>query len=266
MSLEDFSLYFVLGTFFGLAALDVLRPARQFERVRFWRSKGVAFFALYLLVSSLAPLAWDGLLAEYRVFDAISLGLGWQIGLAILAVEIGVYAWHRAMHNVNFLWRWFHQMHHSAERIDIWSSMVFHPLDMIGFTLVGSLGLVWLVGVSAPAAIVANMAIFFLATIQHANIKTPRWLGYFIARPEMHGLHHERGVHRYNYCDLPVIDMLLGTYKNPETWHAPAGFYSGGSSRLFDMLIGRDIDPPKELPAQPSAPASDVVAPSRRAA
>jgi hypothetical protein len=58
----------------------------------------------------------------------------------------------------------------------------------------------------------------------------------------MHGRHHERGVHANNYCDLPVIDRLFGTYDNPRIWAAAAGFYSGGSRRRLDLLLGRDIN------------------------
>ena len=61
-----------------------------------------------------------------------------------------------------------------------------------------------------PSCSSASSAIF-----QHANVRTPRWLGYFVQRPESHSLHHERGVHRDNYSDLPVFDMLFGTFRNP---------------------------------------------------
>jgi sterol desaturase/sphingolipid hydroxylase (fatty acid hydroxylase superfamily) len=70
------------------------------------------------------------------------------------------------------------------------------------------------------------------------------WLGYFISRPEMHAIHHERNAHSGNYCDLPVIDMIFGTYRNPETFEGAAGFYDGASSRVVDMLLGRDASQP----------------------
>lgn len=241
-SLADFSLLAVLGTYFGLAVFDRFWPARRFEGVPYWRLKGGAFFLLYLLITSVMPFIWDGYLGEHRVLDLTGLGLGWQVASALLAVEVGVYFWHRTLHRVPALWRWLHQMHHSSERIDIWSAMYFHPFDMIGFTFVGSLALVWFAGVTPEAALITNTIVFFLATIQHANIKTPHWLGYIVTRPEMHGRHHERGVHANNYSDLPLLDMLFGTYDNPKTWDAPAGFYPGGSSRVLDMLAGRDIN------------------------
>src|SRR3546814_18027252 len=103
------------------------------------------------------------------------------------------------MHATPVLWRWLHQMHHSAERVDIWGAFYFSPLDMIGWALLGSLCLVGGFGLSAEAAIVVSVVVTFLSMFQHANIKTPHWLGYLIIRPESHTLHHQRGVHRPNY-------------------------------------------------------------------
>jgi sterol desaturase/sphingolipid hydroxylase (fatty acid hydroxylase superfamily) len=79
---------------------------------------------------------------------------------------------------------------------------------------------------------------------QHANIKTPRWLGYIVQRPESHCVHHERGVHRFNYSDLPLWDMVFGTFRNPAEWRGEAGFYKGASSRILAMLLGRDVSTP----------------------
>lgn len=78
-------------------------------------------------------------------------------------------------------------------------------------------------------------------TATHANLRTPQWLGYFVARPEMHAAHHERGVHRSNYCDLPLIDMIFGTYNNPKSAPREAGFFDGASDRIGSLLAGRKI-------------------------
>jgi sterol desaturase/sphingolipid hydroxylase (fatty acid hydroxylase superfamily) len=40
----------------------------------------------------------------------------------ILLYELGMYVWHRSMHKNNVLWRVFHQMHHSAERLDTYGA------------------------------------------------------------------------------------------------------------------------------------------------
>lgn len=60
-------------------------------------------------------------------------------------------------------------------------------------------------------------------------------------RPESHSLHHERGVHRHNYSDLPVFDMIFGSFRNPARYAADTGFWHGASSRVADMLLLRDV-------------------------
>jgi len=45
---------------------------------------------------------------------------------------------HDAPHELA-LWRGFHQMHHSAERVDAFGAFYFSPLDIIGFTMLSSL-------------------------------------------------------------------------------------------------------------------------------
>jgi sterol desaturase/sphingolipid hydroxylase (fatty acid hydroxylase superfamily) len=81
---------------------------------------------------------------------------------------------------------------------------------------------------------------------QHSNIHTPVWLGYLVQRPEAHALHHAKGIHAYNYSDISIYDILLGTWKNPKTFEFENGFYHGASSRIMDMLLFRDVAEPKD--------------------
>ena len=158
--------------FAGFAALDLAGRARDYPDVTRWRLKGTAFALLYFALATYAPLFWDGWLGQYRLFAADALPLWQQILGGFLALELGIYAWHRTMHNAPFLWRWFHQMHHSAERVDIWGALYFHPFDTLGFTMVGSLALVVGFGISAEAAIIINLAATFMGLFQHANLPT----------------------------------------------------------------------------------------------
>lgn len=81
----------------------------------------------------------------------------------------------------------------------------------------------------------------FLSVFQHSNIRTPHWLGYIVQRPESHSQHHARGVHAKNYSDLPLFDILFGTFYNPRNFAAEAGFYHGASARITEMLRFRDV-------------------------
>jgi sterol desaturase/sphingolipid hydroxylase (fatty acid hydroxylase superfamily) len=241
--MEDVFLMVIVGSYALLVGIDQFEQARAFPEVRRWRLKGLAFYAMTLGLSLGLPLLWDRWLAPYRLIDATGLGTFGGAAVGLLAYELGSYWWHRSLHRVPFLWRWFHQLHHSAERVDIFGAAYLSPLDVAGFSFVSSLALVLLVGVSGEAALIAGAIATMCSYFQHANLRTPRWLGYLVQRPEMHSIHHERGVHAYNYGNLGISDLLFGTFKNPETWSGRAGFYDGGSRRLRDMLLGREIAP-----------------------
>ena len=238
-----------------LIAWETLAPARPLPAVRGWRLKGLLAFAAYFYVSSYLPLVWDRHLAPYRLVDLEGLGtIGG--GLAgVLVYELGVYGWHRAMHRFDPLWRVFHQMHHSAERVDTYGAFWFSPWDMVGWTALGSLTLV-VVGLTPGAATFMLLGTFFLGTFQHMNVRTPQWLGYVFQRPESHSVHHERGVHYYNFSDLPVFDMLFRTFRNPESFAERQGFYDGASSRVLEMLAFKDVSEPPVAGAAPGASAN----------
>ena len=236
-----------LGLYACLMIWEAVAPARTLPKVRGWIPRAMGVFTLYFFASSYLPMAWDKYLAQYQLFDLSHLGAvqGMLVGLVIY--EVLLYAWHRAMHEKKVLWRSFHQMHHSAERLDTFGAFYLSPMDTIGFTFLGSLALVLLVGLSPQAVTLWFFVTLFFAVFQHANINTPRWLGYFIQRPESHSVHHERGWHRHNYADLPVIDMLFGTFRNPKGYEQENGFYQGASGRILDMLLWRDVSKPKQV-------------------
>jgi sterol desaturase/sphingolipid hydroxylase (fatty acid hydroxylase superfamily) len=233
--------YTCMAIFAALIAWEQLFPARRLARVPYWPLRGLAAFVCYFLLSSYLPLWWDATLVEYRLLDTSTLPVWAQVVAGILLYELFVYWWHRALHSIDALWRIFHQMHHSAERLDTFGAFWFSPTDMAGFTLMSSLALTLVLGVSVDAAVLILYATLFLGIFQHANIRTPLWLGYFVQRPESHSRHHGKGVHRDNYADLPLFDLLFGTFHNPVS-HRDNGFYHGASSRVGAMLLWRDIN------------------------
>jgi sterol desaturase/sphingolipid hydroxylase (fatty acid hydroxylase superfamily) len=221
---------------------EELFPSRLLPAIRFWKIKGITAFIVYFFLSSYLPLFWNEYMQSYQIINMTSLGDYWGAFVALLIYELGVYVWHRSMHKSNLLWRVFHQMHHSAERVDTYGAFFFSPMDMIGFTFLTSLAMVWIGGFTAQATIYAIYAATFLAVIQHANIKTLQWMGYIFQRPESHSLHHATDIHAYNYSDLPLFDILFGTFRNPKDFAAQTGFYVGASSRIGEMILFKDIN------------------------
>lgn len=232
---------YALFAAFAILEVIALGRGRAFPEMSGWKIQGLAFAALYFGVATYAPLAWDEAIGAHSLFDASVLPMWLQIAGGFLVLQLFIYGWHRTMHSNDTLWRAMHQMHHSAERIDIWSAFVFHPLDMVGWALLSSLALVGGFGVSGEAGFWIALAATFCGMFQHSNLSTPRWLGYFVTRPESHSAHHERGVHGRNYGDIPLFDMIFGTFYNPKTFDGEVGFYDGASSRKLDMLLGKKL-------------------------
>jgi sterol desaturase/sphingolipid hydroxylase (fatty acid hydroxylase superfamily) len=260
MDLEVLILLGIVATYAAFALFEALRPARELPKISRWQWKGAAFLIFGLALTSVLPTLWDAWLGEHRLIDATGLGTWAGALYAFLLLELGVYAWHRAMHRTPLLWRMFHQMHHSSERIDIASSMYFHPLDLSGFSFIYSFMLVMVAGVTAEAALIANLAATFCSFFQHANVRTPAWVGYVIQRPESHSVHHQRGVHAYNYADLPLWDMVFGTFKNPAVFEGQNGFYDGASARIPEMLIGIDVSVPRAARASQMRDTTELAA------
>lgn len=230
----------VLALYGALILLEALFPARVLPPVKGWRTRALIVFVCYFYASSYLPLLWGETLARYQLFHLEALNPWVGAVIAVLAYEFLVYVWHRTMHRVHWLWRSFHQMHHSAERLDSYGAFYFSPLDIVGFTLLSSLSLTVL-GLAPQAVAYFLYATLFLAVVQHLNVRTPQWLGYIVQRPESHSIHHARGIHQYNYSDLPLFDLLFGTFRNPKEFASEAGFYDGASARLSQMLVFKDI-------------------------
>jgi len=231
----------ILAMYASLMIWEALKSGRQLPVVKYWRVRGLVAFVLYFYLASYLPLIWDSYLAQFQLINLSGAGLVPGVIVGVLVYEFGVYVWHRAMHKNNTLWKVFHQMHHSAERLDTFGAFYFSPYDMIGFTLLGSISLVLIVGLAPEAATITILIINFLGIFQHTNIKTPRWLGYIVQRPESHTIHHAKGIHGFNYSDLPIFDIIFGTFKNPDKYEHETGLYAGASMQILDMISFKEL-------------------------
>jgi sterol desaturase/sphingolipid hydroxylase (fatty acid hydroxylase superfamily) len=232
-------------TFFVMLAVEKLLPARTYPARRGWTWLGIAFLMLIGTISTVVPLAvspqW---LAAHRLVDGTGLGVvgGTVVGYVVLSGVM--YALHRTFHAVPWLWRLTHQLHHSPQRIDIPGSVLFHPIEMVIQVLLQLFVTLLVLGLDPLAAALTGYVAAFYGMFQHWNIRTPQWLGYLIQRPESHNEHHRLGVHAFNYGDLPVWDLMLGTFKNPAHFEGRCGFESPADRRLGAMLALSDVNAP----------------------
>ena len=230
--------------------LDLVYRSQAYSATRFWRLRAFVVSAAVFYLSIQVATFWGTALDGVSLIDGSGLGILGGAAIGILVYELAHYWYHRAAHRFDWLWRWGHQMHHSAESLDAFGAYYLSPLDTVMFTSISSLVFFPLLGLRIEAGVIGAAYLTFAAVLQHANVRTPRWLGYLIQRPESHSLHHERGVHAYNYSDLPLWDMLFGTFRNPAKFRAEVGFAPGASARVGSMLVGRDVsDDPGGVPA-----------------
>ena len=167
-------------------------------------------------------------------FPLVAGFIGWFIGTFVF------YWWHRLRHQNGF-WRVLHQIHHSPSRIEIFTSFYKHPIEILSNSLLSAVILFPILGCSVLGGFWYN---FFAATgeyFYHANVRTPKWLRYFIQTPELHSIHHQLDVHDFNYSDLPIWDRIFGTYRDAVDFIPKCGFRGTNEKRLAEMLIFRDV-------------------------
>lgn len=233
----------------ALMVFERVVPDRVLPTVKGWWPRAIALNAGQVGVVVLAGLTWDHLLQRASLFDLQSrLSFPAQVAVGYLTATFVYYWWHRARHQIELFWVLCHQLHHSPQRIEVITSFYKHPVELLFNSLISGATSYALLGLSIEAAAwvtsISALAEFFY----HLNVRTPRWVGWFVQRPEMHRIHHERGRHFDNFADLPVWDLLFGTYRNPATFERPCGFRPEREARFLDMLRFRNVNGPRRPP------------------
>jgi len=247
---DYWTLLTVFAVFVGCFALERLQPGWTLPRVRTWPLRVLAVNAVQLAVVVLAGFTWERWLGGASVLhlgEAIGPWAG-ALGAYFIATFV-FYWWHRWRHESDLLWRLFHQIHHSPQRLEVVTSFYKHPGEMIFNSVLGSVLAYSLLGLSLEGGAVYTLLTALGEFFYHTNVRTPRWVGYVFQRPEMHRIHHQYGHHRNNYGDIVWWDMLFGTYANPPTWDDRCGFDDAKEQQLLAMLRYRDVHESRETRA-----------------
>ncbi|MEX0283676.1 MAG: sterol desaturase family protein [Paracoccaceae bacterium] len=221
-----------LGVFLGLFAVfavaEGLAPRRA--RVQTRQQRWLTNFVMSVLnVVTLRLLAFGlPLLAVGAALDAEARGWGFfnhrswpvwlEIILAVMLLDLAIWAQHLMTHKVPLLWR-FHRVHHADRDIDVTTAIRFHPVE-IAFSMLVKIGLVYPLGVAPVAVVIFEVLLNGTAMFNHANWKLPasvdRALRLVLVTPDMHRVHHSvnRVEHDSNYgFALSIWDRMMGTYR-----------------------------------------------------
>ena len=189
----------IFAVFAACFVLERVIPGWPLPRVRKWPLRVLLINGAQLAVVLLAGISWERWLSSASVFH-LSQRVG-NVSAGLIAYFIATfifYWWHRMRHESDFLWRIFHQIHHSAQRLEVITSFYKHPIEMVVNSVIGSLLVYTLLGLSLEAAAVYTLCTALGEFFYHANVRTPHWVGWFFQRPEMHRIHHEYGHHKHN--------------------------------------------------------------------
>lgn len=242
----------VLAVALVMMAIEALRPGRSFPKVANWYGRALLFNGFQAVsLFTIGRLA-DAYFQTHRAWSPLAV-LG-PVGGAFAGYVIHsfvYYWWHRWRHEVGFLWRFIHQFHHSPQRIEIITSFYKHPVEIAFNGVLSSAVLYGALGLSTEAAVGAFLLSGLAELLYHWNVKTPHWLGYVIQRPESHCVHHEEGLHAFNYGDLPVFDWMFGTLRNPREWEKTCGLGAENEHRVLEMLAGVDVTATPAVEPQP---------------
>lgn len=259
ISLLFSTLVFVpLERHFRVREQSPLRPGWRTDIGYYFISHMLVQFILIAVASSTATM--DALVANEALKQAIQgLPLWLQFLLAVFCADLFQAGLHRLYHNIPGLWR-FHAVHHSARHMDWLAGSRIHLLEIL-LTRIAVLTPLVLLGIAAPALNAYIILVGIQAVLAHANLRWNfGWLEYVLVTPRYHHWHHARHA---DYIDvnyaihLPLVDMLMGTFKRPPsgTWPpeygvmkpetVPNGILAQtwmpfGKRKLFDDYVGRE--------------------------
>lgn len=248
-----------LGVFLAVLAsllvLELVVPRRQLAvpRRRRWPSN-VGIMAIdTLLLRILFPTAAVGLAL---VFEANGWGLLNLVGapdwlaiiVAIVLLDLVIYAQHALFHAFPVLWR-LHRMHHTDLDIDVTTGIRFHPLEIL-LSMVIKLGAVAALGAPPLGVMIFEVLLNATSMFNHSNIRLPPELEACLRRvlvtPDMHRVHHSIVARETNSnfgFNLAWWDRLFGTYRaEPAAGHEAMTiglprFRDPGELRLDRMLL-----------------------------
>lgn len=252
---------FILA-FLLLTALELWLPAARMKgyRQRRWTVNLSMAVLNTLLLRLFAPLivlagaTWQAQFGSSPI-QISSLPAPLALLLSLLALDLVMYAQHRAFHRFPMLWR-VHRAHHSDLHLDVTTGLRFHPLEMVP-SLAIKLGVVVLLGIAPAAVFVFELLLSVASLYSHSNFRLHPMLDAALVKvlitPAMHRVHHslKRRDADSNYGAIfSFWDRLFGSYHDHDATQVPTFPLGAGDLHLQqDMTDIRDL---LMLPFQPA--------------
>ena len=214
--------------FFGLlmivSMLEQWRPLRLSDPQRplRWPSNlglvAIGMGLVMVLQLSLVGGALWAQRADFGLFNQVEAPPRIEAILSLLLLDLAVYAQHRALHEIRWLWP-LHRVHHSDVEFDVTTGLRFHPAELL-LSQLFKLGIVLLLGAPWVVVIGYEIALALFNLFTHANLRmAPKLEGAMralVVTPDMHRTHHSArdGEMNANFgMVLSTWDRLLRSYR-----------------------------------------------------
>lgn len=225
-----------LSAFLGIFALMGLwewrapRRALGVSKLLRWGSN-LGLVVLNTVVLRLAfPVAAVGMAVhaagrDIGLLNAVELAPWLEVLIAVVALDLVIWAQHVFFHAVPALWR-LHRVHHADLDYDLTTGLRFHPVEIL-LSMVIKLAAVLVLGPPVLAVILFEVILNGMALFNHANVGLPagveRRLRRLVVTPDMHRVHHSLEADETNSnfgFNLSIWDRLFGTYRDqPRAGH-----------------------------------------------
>lgn len=110
----------------------------------------------------------------------------------IIVLDLFIFWWHRAVHEVPFFWR-FHEVHHLDEHLDTTSAIRFHFGEIFFATFVRAV-VILIFAIPFTSVVMFEILVLACTLFHHSNIAlSPRFenlLSKVIITPAIHWVHH----------------------------------------------------------------------------
>ena len=246
-ALKAIVIFAALAAFFGAERLwPAARATAGWARSARWTRLG-RNLGLWLPNVALSPLVVLPLTAWAATFD-LGVRPGWWRGgpalaLDIVLLDLWIYWWHRANHEVPLLWR-FHGVHHLDGFLDTTTALRFHFGEVL---LSAAVRVVVIVALGFPllSVLTFEALVLIAAIFHHSNVRLPqrieRMLSLIVITPSIHWVHHHkvRADTDSNYGTIfSFWDRLFGSRSTTQRrLDMPIGVEGRSEQRLARLFV-----------------------------
>ncbi|MEO7801961.1 MAG: sterol desaturase family protein [Ginsengibacter sp.] len=161
-----------------------------------------------------------GFLQQHKLglLHQFNLPLWLLVCITIFVMDFWMYVWHRANHEISFLWR-FHRFHHKDTKMNTTTALRFHTAELL-LSYPGKGLICFIFGISYLPLVIYEILFFTAVVIHHSNIhitkKQDALYRILFASPLMHRIHHSQRIEETdsNFGGLfSFWDKLFGSWK-----------------------------------------------------